>query len=156
LRELGARLTRIQRSVRVLDTLRWGPSVEHAFLAAHGRELPPITADYYRSRPLAFDPDAKQAELTDLERDVCRTLGARSAAGRLLLRRCRGYRDACRLVAARGTPEFAARSRELFGTTLGRPPVGVPTSAATLTAFFQNLPGAEYSVSSSQYPVRIT
>lgn len=141
LQELSARLGQIQRPIRVLDALRWDESVEEAFLAAHGRELPPVTADTYRRRPLPFDPEAKIAELADLERDVRRALGTRSAAGRLLVRRCGGYREACRLVAACGTPKFVVLSRELFGTTLGRPPTDVPTTATGLAAFFEGLIG---------------
>jgi uncharacterized protein (TIGR02421 family) len=117
LRALGERLLTAQRGLRVLEALRWDGRVERAFLARGARGLPAVAAEDYR--PLPFDVGQKEAELAGLEADIRRSLGEADGPGRLLARRCREARGVVRLLAARGTAEFARRSRELYGTTLG-------------------------------------
>src|SRR5262249_9369944 len=88
---------------------------EHSFLAAGCRELPPITRDDYLRR-LPFDPDRKQMELQDLERDVTRALGNNTGVGRILVRMCREYAALARMIAYRGTRTFATLSARLYGS----------------------------------------
>ena len=61
-RALSDRLVEAQRPIRILDAIKWDEEVERAFFARSGRELPAVTPDYYRSRPLparlAGDPPA--------------------------------------------------------------------------------------------------
>src|SRR5207253_3592565 len=59
IRCLSDRLAAAQRPLRILPAVRWPASVEVAFFAAGGRELPPVTADTYYAAPLPFDPAAK-------------------------------------------------------------------------------------------------
>src|SRR5262245_47816409 len=109
LRTFSQRLIAAQRSIRPLEAVRWDEQVERQFLAAGGRELPKITRDDYR--PLPFDPDEKQMEFQDLERDVLRALGERDGAGRILVRMCREYTSMVRLLAYRGTSTFVTISK---------------------------------------------
>src|SRR5207237_949675 len=76
---MTVRLVRVQRSIRVLQTRRWDVAVERDFLARGGGALPDVTADYYRTRPLPFEPAHKLLELTSLERDVRGRLRTQSA-----------------------------------------------------------------------------
>ncbi|HEY1381821.1 MAG TPA: tyrosine/phenylalanine carboxypeptidase domain-containing protein, partial [Gemmataceae bacterium] len=139
-RALGDRLLAAVRPVRVLNTIRWDASVEHAFLARGGRELPPITPASYR--PLPFAPAAKRQELLDLEYDVHRRLGRGEPLARLLRRRCRQARLAVQLLAHRGTPTFVRLAREAYGrptpvedaaadAILGRLADAIPTPPAS-------------------------
>jgi uncharacterized protein (TIGR02421 family) len=116
LRTFSQRLIAAQRSIRPLEAIQWDEQVERQFLASGGRELPRVTRDDYR--PLPFDPDKKQMEFQDLERDVLRTLGERDGAGRILVRMCREYTGLVRLLAYRGTRTFSTISNRLFGTAL--------------------------------------
>src|SRR5258708_38276063 len=67
-RALSARLVEAQRSIRILDAIKWDKGVEYAFFAGGGCDPPPITPDYYRSRLLPFAPEAKIEELHGIER----------------------------------------------------------------------------------------
>src|SRR5262249_10676331 len=116
LRTFSQRLIAAQRSIRPVDAIQWDEQVEREFLSCGGRELPRITRDDYG--PLPFDPDEKQMEFQDLERDVLRPLGERDGAGRILVRMCREYANLVRLLAYRGTTTFVTISRRLYGTAL--------------------------------------
>lgn len=115
LRTLSDRLVEAQRPLRILDAIKWDDAVEEAFFAAGARELPPVTRDYYASRPLPFDPATKHAELSALARDVRRRLGANDPAGGILARMTAEYREVVDLLAQRGTPDFSAISERLYG-----------------------------------------
>jgi uncharacterized protein (TIGR02421 family) len=117
-RELSERLVTAQRVIRILDAVAWDESVEAAFFARGGRDLPPVDRDYYRNRPLPFDPAAKRREFLAIERDAARRLGPNHPAGRILTRMCVQYRSVIDLLVARGTKRFGELSRELFGSTL--------------------------------------
>src|SRR5262249_53269056 len=114
-RDLSDRLVAAQRPLRILEAVNWDERVERDFFAAGASRQPAVTADTYRDRPLGFDPDAKQAELKTLRREVQRTLGKSHPAGRLLLRRCAEYRLVVDLLAARARPSFSTLSRRLYG-----------------------------------------
>ncbi|MEC9373159.1 MAG: flavohemoglobin expression-modulating QEGLA motif protein [Planctomycetota bacterium] len=115
-RSISDRLVEAQRPIRILDAIKWDNAVQDAFFRAGCREQPPITRDYYANRPLGFDPDAKRAEFQTLEHDIQRTLGQFSPVGAILRRMCDEYQTAVRLIEARGTPEFARLSQELYGS----------------------------------------
>jgi uncharacterized protein (TIGR02421 family) len=115
-RTLGDRLRAAARPIRVLDAVQWDRAVEESFLARGGCELPPVTAHYYATRPLGFDPDAKRRELLAIEGDTLRRLGRDDPFARLLRRRCRQYNGTVELLARRGSPEFPRLAAELYGT----------------------------------------
>jgi uncharacterized protein (TIGR02421 family) len=106
--------------MRILDSLNWGPDIERAFFAAGTRELPPVSRDTYRARPLGFDPEQKQQELHVLERDIHRVLGPGHPAGRILLRLCEESRQTVELLRERGTARFHLLSRVLYGSASER------------------------------------
>jgi uncharacterized protein (TIGR02421 family) len=129
IRGLSDRLLQALRPIRVLDALKWEDDVERAFFAAGARELPPVSTDYYRRRPLPFDPGQKRREFQTLERDVRRKLGKDNPAGQILTRRCVEYREVVDLLAHRGTPSFAVLSRKLYGSAADRLHANEPSLA---------------------------
>src|SRR5207248_5228782 len=74
-RELSDRLVEAQRPIRILDAIKWDDDIERAFFDKGCRELPPVTRDYYLSRPLPFEPDKKLTELHTIEPDIRRPPG---------------------------------------------------------------------------------
>jgi uncharacterized protein (TIGR02421 family) len=136
IRRLGQRLVGAQRSLRILESIRWDESIERAFFAGGCQSLPPVDRDYYRSRPLPFDPERKRRELRQLEQDVYHHLGHDDPAGLLLRKRCRQYLDVVDLLEARGTPTFAAVSERLFGNSRQ-----CPAGAARLIDLAEGLSG---------------
>jgi uncharacterized protein (TIGR02421 family) len=115
-RALSDRLVQAQRPIRVLDAVKWGEEIEQAFFAFGGRELPPVTLDYYRTHSLRFDPDTKIEELNGIARDVIRRLGEHDAVGQILAQMCREYRAVVWMLARRGTPDFGKMSEQLYGS----------------------------------------
>jgi uncharacterized protein (TIGR02421 family) len=116
-RTLSDRLVEAQRPIRILDAIQWGDDIERAFFEKGCRELPPVSRDYYLSRPPPFDPDAKLNELHTIERDIRRQLGEFNAPGQIMTRMCQEYREVVHLLTHRGTPVFAEISERLYGSS---------------------------------------
>ncbi len=117
-RDLSDRLVKAQQPIRVLDAIKWGPDIQEAFFKHKCKKLPPVNRDYYITHnPLNFDLDAKQEEFYELERDIRRLLGQFSPVGSIMQRMCREYREAVRMLGARGLPEFSKISQELYGSS---------------------------------------
>ncbi|HTU19717.1 MAG TPA: flavohemoglobin expression-modulating QEGLA motif protein [Gemmataceae bacterium] len=127
IRSLSDRLVEAQRPIRILDAIKWDDAVERAFFAARCRELPPVTRDYYLSRPLPFDPEQKRREFLSIERGIRQHLGKYNAAGRIMTRMCAEYRQVIDLLVNRGTPTFAALSERLYGGSADRFHAGDPS-----------------------------
>ncbi|HXG13472.1 MAG TPA: flavohemoglobin expression-modulating QEGLA motif protein [Gemmataceae bacterium] len=115
-RALSDRLVEAQRPIRILDAIKWDDDIERAFFAKGCRELPPVTREYYLSRPLPFDPQQKLHEFHQIERDIRRQLGEFNAPGQIMARMCQEYREVVHLLMHRGTPLFAEISERLYGS----------------------------------------
>jgi uncharacterized protein (TIGR02421 family) len=116
-RGLSERLVEAQRPIRILDAIKWDDDVERAFFETGCRELPPVTRDYYLSRPLPFDPEKKLNELHTIERDIRRQLGEFNAPGQIMARMCQEYREVVHMLTHRGTSVFADISERLYGSS---------------------------------------
>jgi uncharacterized protein (TIGR02421 family) len=115
-RALSDRLVEAQRPIRILDAIKWDDDIERAFFEKGARELPPVTRDYYLTRPLPFDPEQKYHELHGIERDIRRQLGEFNAPGHIMSRICQEYRDVVHMLTHRGTRTFAETSERLYGS----------------------------------------
>ena len=129
IRSFSDRLVEAQRPIRLLEAIKWDSSIEEAFFAAGGKELPPVSRDYYAHRSLPFDPDQKCGEFRALERDLRRRLGFCNPAGQMLLRMCEEYRQVVDLLMLRGTPGFSILSERLYGSSGDSFHAGEPTLA---------------------------
>lgn len=119
----NAQLVEIQRTIRVLEEVRWPETVEKVFIENAARELPRVYVDDYRRHARFGNVSDKLARLQTFERDINQKLGADDPAARLFLRRAEGLRAALRLIIARGTAEFSALSGVIYGGTLSSPQV---------------------------------
>jgi uncharacterized protein (TIGR02421 family) len=129
LRELSDRIVAAQKPIRILDQIKWDSSIQEDFLRHGGRNLPKIDRTYYESRPLGFDSAKKRQEFHDIERDITRLLGQFNPLGLMMRRMCREYTQVVRMLEARGTPDFAAISQELYGSASDAFHEGGPTLA---------------------------
>lgn len=126
-RTLSDRLVEAQRPIRILDAIKWDDTVELAFFDKGCRELPPVTRDYYLSRPLPFDPEQKLHEFHAIERDCRRQLGEFNTPGQIMSRMCQEYREVVHMLANRGTRAFAEISERLYGSSCDSFHAGDPT-----------------------------
>jgi uncharacterized protein (TIGR02421 family) len=129
IRGFSDRLVAAQRPLRILDAIQWDDAIEQAFFAAGGRELPPVTLDYYAARPLPFDPEPKRLEFRALERDIRARLGRYNAAGQIMVRMCQEYREVVDLLQRRGTRDFSVISERLYGSAADSFHAGEPSLA---------------------------
>jgi uncharacterized protein (TIGR02421 family) len=129
IRALSQRLVRAQKPIRVLDAVLWDDSIKQRFFADGARKQPVIDRDYYKSRPLRFNPDQKREEIHAIERDAMRQLGQLNPVGGWLRRQCREYLLVIDMLEARGKPLFAQLSQELYGSSSDVFHAGDPTVA---------------------------
>lgn len=126
--QLSEQIVHAQRPIRVLDALKWTPEIKKYFFDHSFKKLPPVDADYYRqNNPLRFDPEKKQEEFHNIERNIRRQLGQFSGVGKIMARMCREYIKLIGLLSKRGTPEFTEISQELYGSSEEVFYVGAPT-----------------------------
>ena len=114
-RELSERLVAAQRRIRILDAVAWDDRVRGSFFASDCQEPPAVDRAYYEGRPLGFDVAEARETFEALERDIAARLGGFNPAGRIMTRMCREYETVLAMLEARGTPDFARYSAELYG-----------------------------------------
>ncbi len=129
LRTLSDRIVVAQKPIRILDHIKWDNGIQEEFFRNAARELPKIDHAYYESRPLGFDAAGKCHEFQTIERDIACKLGQYNPLGTIMRRMCREYIQVVRMLEARGTPEFAVISRELYGSAGDAFHEGGPTLA---------------------------
>jgi uncharacterized protein (TIGR02421 family) len=124
---LAGRVVEAQRPIRVLQAVRWDPSVEEAFRRSKYRELPKVGPSEYPIEDLGFDPRGKVEEFEEITRDIDRELGERDPVGHIVKETADQYRQLCLMLAARGTKEFHTYSARLYGSPKDRFPDGKTT-----------------------------
>lgn len=122
--QLAQRLVEAQRPIRILQSLRWDPSIEDAFRKSKYRELPKIGPDEYAHIDLGFEPRRKLEELEAIMQLAENELGKKDTIGQLLVTTASEYRDVVRMLVARGTRDFYAYSRKLYGSPKDKFPDG--------------------------------
>ncbi len=127
IRSLSDRLVDAQAPIRVLDAIKWDDSVREEFFRKRCKSLPSVDADYYKQRPLSFDPAERLQLFQDIERDITRQLGTFNPVGQIMRRMCREYRMVIRMLEGRGTPELGRISQELYGSASDAFHAGDPT-----------------------------
>jgi len=115
LARLAQRLVEVQRPIRILNAVKWDPSVFERFRESNWRDLPPVDADYYASVPLGFDPEATVAELRAIDKQVRSELGD-DLVGQIVSETALQFVDAVEMLRSRGTKRFYELSRRLYGT----------------------------------------
>ncbi|MDP3334352.1 MAG: DUF1704 domain-containing protein, partial [Methylococcaceae bacterium] len=126
---LSDRIVTAQQPIRILDSVKWDDSIKQAFFDSHCKKPPIVTADYYKSRSLGFDPAEKKQEFHQIQRDLVRKLGQLNPLSVIMRRMCREYKDVVNMLDTRGTPTFANISQELYGSSEDVFHVGDPSIA---------------------------
>ncbi len=126
--DLSERIVAAQKPIRILDALKWDPSIKDYFFKHKFKKLPPINTEYYLEKnPLQFDPIKKIEEFHDIERNIRRLLGQYSGVGSIMSRMCHEYSRVVEMLLVRGTSKFTEISQELYGSSEDAFHVGAPT-----------------------------
>lgn len=126
--ELSEQVVAAQKPIRILDALKWDPSIQDYFFEHKCKKLPPIDADYYQKKnPLSFDPRKKIEEFHEIDRNIRRKLGQYSGVGSIMQRMCYEYCRVIEMLMERGTPRFTEISQELYGSSKDAFHIGAPT-----------------------------
>ncbi|MGZ8194209.1 MAG: flavohemoglobin expression-modulating QEGLA motif protein [Methylosarcina sp.] len=126
---LSDRIVKAQQPIRILDAIKWDETIKQAFFNSNCKSLPQVTPDYYKNRPLGFDPEEKKHEFYQIERDLVRTLGQLNPLSVIMRRICREYQDVVDMLQARGTLTFSNISQELYGSSQDVFHIGDPSIA---------------------------
>ncbi len=113
LAEVAERVVIAQRPIRILDWVKWSPSVYDGFVASGYKTLPSIE---YGRNDLEFDPDLKKRELAEIEADIKRDFSSDDHLAHIVAETAREYRLVVEMLEARGTARFYELSRELYGS----------------------------------------
>jgi len=113
LRRLSDQLIAVQRPIRILKAINWGPRVHAQFFKTECRELP--RPEY---APLGFDVKDKLRELRDLRRHI----RGKNPVEELLREKCDEFSLVAEMLSARGTRRFYELSRRVFGDPRDRFP----------------------------------
>jgi uncharacterized protein (TIGR02421 family) len=112
---LAQRIVEAQRPIRILNAIKWDPTVYERFRASGWKEMPRIGPEEYAGITLGFDPRGKLEEFREIERDIHRELGSDSV-GRILADTATQYLDVVEMLESRGSPRFYELSRKLYGS----------------------------------------
>ena len=116
IKNLSDRIVDAQKPIRILNAIKWDPSVETEFFAKKAKEMPAVDRGYYENMPLDFDPKEKDAELAQIVRDIKADLGESDDLGKLLVTIAEEYREVVKMLGNRGQKEFYQSSKILYGS----------------------------------------
>ncbi len=115
-KRLSQRIVEAQRPIRILDSIKWDPSVEAEIRKKKFKSLPKGGPELFEHNKIEFDPREKLDEFKDIITDIRTSLGADDELGELLVGICEQYRDVIRMLQNRGTKKFWEYSRKLYGS----------------------------------------
>lgn len=116
LKLFSERFIEAQKSVLLLNAIKWDQKVLDDVRKSKFKELPKVDASTYEKIPLGYDPEAKIRELDEIVQDMDRELGQDDALAKILRACCVEYQDLIRMLMVRGKPEFYSYSRKLYGS----------------------------------------
>lgn len=114
--ELSLILNEAQRSIQILDAIKWGPEIEDFIIKNNFKDIPKTDANFYQNKPLKYDPQKKLEEFKNLRLKIESDLGKNDPLGLILSRNCHQYEDVVRMLLARGTKDFYQYSKKLYGS----------------------------------------
>jgi len=120
IKRLSQRLVDAQRPIRILDAIKWDPSVEAELRKGKFKKMPIVGPEQYALIELGFDPKAKLDELGEIVTDIRTTLGAEDPLTGLLVSITEQYIDVVHMLLNRGTRKFWEYSCKLYGSPKDR------------------------------------
>ena len=115
-KRLSQRIVEAQKPIRILDAIKWDPSVEQQLRKTHFKQMPKIGPEHYQKIELGYDPNRKIEELADLAKDIRSSLGDEDPLTRLMVSTTEQYLDVVNMLLYRGQKQFWEYSKRLYGS----------------------------------------
>lgn len=128
IKSLSDEIVRAQAPIRILDAIKWHPSIKEKFFEQNFKEQPQITPEYYH-QSVNQDWSKMRQQFHVIKREITKQLGQFNPVGQLMRGTCSEYLRVLHMLEARGTPEFSLISQELYGSASDVFHVGDPTIA---------------------------
>lgn len=109
-------LNQAQKPIQILDAIKWDEETEKFFLKTKFKEIPKVDADYYKDKPLKYDPDKKIEEFRNLRAKFEKDFSSTDELAQILMRNAYQYEQVIEMLKLRGTKEFYKYSKELYGS----------------------------------------
>lgn len=116
IRRLSLQIIQLQKPIRILDAIKWHPSIEKKIIQSRYRSLPQVNKATYAKTKLGFSTQKTKNAFKDIIGRISLELGPSDEVGLLLSIICQEYIDAIRLLEHRGTKEFWRISKKLYGS----------------------------------------
>ncbi len=116
IRRISQRIVDVQKPIRILDAIKWDPSVEEELIQSNYKNIPKVDGEYFRRFPLGYDPNVKLTEIAEIIADIKRSLDNHDPLARLLITVAEQYDLVVQMLMNRGTKKFWEFSRKLYGS----------------------------------------
>ncbi len=116
IRRLSQRIVDAQKPIRILDAIKWDPSVEETLIKSKFKNVPKVDGEYFNHFPLGYDPLAKLAEIADIIKDIEKSLSPSDTLRPLLITIAHQYDLVVQMLMNRGTKKFWEFSCKLYGS----------------------------------------
>jgi uncharacterized protein (TIGR02421 family) len=125
--KLSTRIVKAQTPIRILNEINWPETVKTAFFNHGGKQLPNVTANFYRDHlPLKFNAQQKIKEFTGIAQDIKQHLGKHHGVASIMQRMCYEYIKVVEMLQARGSKQFTDLAKALYGSTQDSLTAGAP------------------------------
>ena len=116
IKRISQRIVDAQKPIRILDSIKWDPSIELELKKSKFKSIPKVGATYYQNIDLGFDVEKKSDEFLEIIQEIKTHLGSDDSIGHLLIRNCEQYLETLQMLSHRGTKTFWEYSKKLYGS----------------------------------------
>ncbi|MGK5084975.1 flavohemoglobin expression-modulating QEGLA motif protein [Bdellovibrionota bacterium FG-1] len=117
IKRISTRIVDAQKPIRILEAIKWDPSIEIELRKSRFKQMPKIGPEHYeKTSSLDFDAYKKIEELKSIITDIDLLLGEGDSLGNLLKKITHEYIVVVEMLLARGTKEFWIKSKQLYGS----------------------------------------
>jgi len=60
IKRLSQKIVEVQKPIRILDAIKWSPSIEKELRKSHFKAMPKVGPEYYEKINIGFDPKKKK------------------------------------------------------------------------------------------------
>ena len=116
IKKISKLIVKTQEPIRILNAIQWSPEVKEDFFKNKCKQLPCVDADFYKGRPLGFDPEKIKETFAEIQKTIKNELSLKDPAAKMMNQMCQEYQLVADMLKNRGTPLFGKISKKLYGS----------------------------------------